>query len=36
MNSKSAADQIDWTILELLQHNARLSNTQVGTLVALL
>lgn len=35
MNSKSAPDQIDWKILELLQHNARLSNTEVGKLVGL-
>jgi Lrp/AsnC family transcriptional regulator, leucine-responsive regulatory protein len=35
MNSKSAPDQIDWKILELLQHNARLSNTQVAKLVGL-
>jgi Lrp/AsnC family leucine-responsive transcriptional regulator len=35
MNSKSAPDHIDWKILELLQHNARLSNTEVGKLVGL-
>lgn len=35
MNSKSTPDHIDWKILELLQHNARLSNTEVGKLVGL-
>jgi Lrp/AsnC family leucine-responsive transcriptional regulator len=35
MNSKSAPDLIDWKILELLQHNARLSNTELGKLVGL-
>jgi Lrp/AsnC family leucine-responsive transcriptional regulator len=35
MNSKSAPDHIDWKILELLQHNARLSNTEMGKLVGL-
>lgn len=35
MNLKFAPDQIDWKILELLQHNARLSNTEVGRLVGL-
>ena len=35
MNSKSAPDHIDWKILELLQHNARISNTEMGKLVGL-
>lgn len=35
MNSKSTPDPIDWKILELLQHNARLSNTEMGKLVGL-
>jgi Lrp/AsnC family transcriptional regulator, leucine-responsive regulatory protein len=35
MNSKSAPDSIDWKILELLHHNARLSNTEMGKLVGL-
>lgn len=35
MNSKSAPDAIDWKILELLQHNARLSNTEMGKRVGL-
>jgi Lrp/AsnC family transcriptional regulator, leucine-responsive regulatory protein len=35
MNSKSTPDHIDWKILELLQQNARLSNTEMGKLVGL-
>lgn len=35
MNSKSVPDHIDWKILELLQNNARLSNTEMGKLVGL-
>ena len=35
MNSKSAPDHIDWKIIELLQHNARISNTEMGKLVGL-
>lgn len=35
MKSKLAPDHIDWKILELLQHNARISNTEMGKLVGL-
>src|SRR5260370_39511294 len=30
MNSKLGPDSIDWKILELLQRNARLSNSEIG------
>jgi Lrp/AsnC family leucine-responsive transcriptional regulator len=35
MNSKSGPDSIDWKILELLQRNARLSNSEIGRSVGL-
>jgi Lrp/AsnC family leucine-responsive transcriptional regulator len=35
MNSKSVPDSIDWKILELLQRNARLSNSEIGRQVGL-
>lgn len=35
LNSKLVPDHIDWKILELLQHNARISNTEMGKLVGL-
>lgn len=35
MNSKSGLDGIDWRILELLQQNARLSNSEIGRRVGL-
>jgi len=30
MKQKFSPDRIDWTILELLQRNARMSNTEIG------
>ena len=35
MNSKFGPDSIDWKILELLQRNARLSNSEIGRSVGL-
>lgn len=35
MNSKSEPDSLDWKILELLQQDARLSNSEIGRRVGL-
>ena len=35
MNSKSKPDSLDWKILELLQENARFSNSEIGRRVGL-
>lgn len=35
MKQKFEADRIDWRILELLQRNARMTNTEIGKIVGL-